>query len=81
MRRLAWILTPIILTLTVATVWGRFHYFTDVLVGLPIGLGAVYLADYCWRTHWSWNLGRNRQGKTAAIATVKTMGQTEEQGV
>jgi hypothetical protein len=47
-RRMAWILTPIILTLTVATIWGRFHYFTDVLVGLPIGLGAVWLADYCW---------------------------------
>jgi len=36
-RRWALVLAPFILTLFVGTVWGRFHYVTDVLVGLPIG--------------------------------------------
>jgi membrane-associated phospholipid phosphatase len=80
-RRIAWVLTPIILTLTAATVWGRFHYFTDVLVGLPVGLGAVYLADYVWRAHWSLSLERSGRGRTPAMATAKTMGGTERPNV
>lgn len=42
-RRLGIILTPIVATLFVATVWGRFHYFMDVVVGVLVGLVGLYV--------------------------------------
>ena len=36
-----WLLSPIILSLYVATVYGRFHYVTDVATGIAAGVLAV----------------------------------------
>jgi len=44
-RRLAVALTPIILTLFAATVWGRFHYLSDVVVGIVVGWMGLYVGD------------------------------------
>ena len=37
------ILLPIVIGLSLGTFWGRFHYVTDVYVGIAIGFGAYYL--------------------------------------
>jgi len=44
-RKLAIVLTPLVATLFVATVWGRFHYISDVAVGWPVGALGLWLAD------------------------------------
>jgi len=40
-RRWGWILLPIVLGLAAGTVWGRFHYVSDVIVGLAIAVLAL----------------------------------------
>jgi membrane-associated phospholipid phosphatase len=42
-RRAAWWLLPIVVGLALGTVWGRFHYASDVLVGAAIGAVAVWI--------------------------------------
>jgi len=44
-RTLAWILTPLILSLFVATVYGRFHYFLDVVAGILVGFVALFICE------------------------------------
>lgn len=44
-RKAGWLLLPINLGLAIGTVWGRFHYVSDVLVGAAIGLGAVWFVE------------------------------------
>ncbi len=44
-RTLAWFLTPLILSLFVATVYGRFHYFLDVVAGILVGLFALFICE------------------------------------
>lgn len=39
-RKLAWVLTPIILCMLIATVYGRYHYLADVLAGLLVATAA-----------------------------------------
>jgi membrane-associated phospholipid phosphatase len=36
-RRLFWICLPFFLCMCVATVYGRYHYFADVLGGVVVG--------------------------------------------
>lgn len=43
-RRLFYFLGPLILSLFVGTVWGRFHYLSDVIAGILVGLLSLYLA-------------------------------------
>jgi len=45
-RRVGWLLMPIVVGLAAGTVWGRFHYLSDVIVGAAIGAGAVW---FIWR--------------------------------
>jgi len=45
-RRVGWLLLPIVIGLAAGTVWGRFHYLSDVIVGAAIGAMAVWLI---WR--------------------------------
>jgi membrane-associated phospholipid phosphatase len=45
-RRLSVWLAPIVFTLFVATVWGRFHYVSDVAVGWLVGAAGLFLADW-----------------------------------
>ncbi len=44
-HRLAIVLTPFVITLFMGTVWGHYHYITDVVVGLIMALMGLYLAD------------------------------------
>jgi len=41
-RPVAWWLLPIVVGLALGTVWGRFHYVSDVVVGAAIGAVAVW---------------------------------------
>ncbi|MBK9375722.1 MAG: inositol phosphorylceramide synthase [Holophagales bacterium] len=43
-RTTFWILSPVILSLYVSTVYGRFHYATDAVVGIATGVLAAILA-------------------------------------
>jgi len=43
-RRKAWLVIPVVITLAIGTVYGRFHYLSDVVVG---GVMAVII---CWLT-------------------------------
>jgi len=45
-RRLAVVMIPFIITLFFATVWGRFHYFSDVVVGWLVGAVGLRLAAW-----------------------------------
>ncbi|HKZ21797.1 MAG TPA: phosphatase PAP2 family protein [candidate division Zixibacteria bacterium] len=44
-RRLFYLLSPFIFTLFVATVYSRFHYATDVVVGILVGFLAVWVTN------------------------------------
>lgn len=44
-RRLFYFLGPLILSLFVGTVWGRFHYVSDVIAGILVGVFSLYLTD------------------------------------
>ena len=47
-RNIAWMLMPIVIGLGIGTVWGRFHYISDVFVGGLIGLFSVlFVWKYC----------------------------------
>ncbi len=50
-RKVGWLLVPVVIGLAVGTVWGRFHYATDVMAGAFIGLGAIILVDRQY-DHW-----------------------------
>jgi membrane-associated phospholipid phosphatase len=43
-RRLAYVMMPFVATLFFATVWGRFHYLSDVVVGWFVGVIGLRLA-------------------------------------
>lgn len=45
-----WLMLPINIGLTIGTFWGRFHYVTDVYVGIAIGLAAYYLVELKYAT-------------------------------
>jgi len=49
-RRCFWILAPIVLSLYVATFYGRFHYMSDAVIGIVVGVGAYLLAPALQRT-------------------------------
>ncbi len=44
-KKAGWLLLPINIGLAIGTVWGRFHYVSDVFVGAAIGLGAVWFVE------------------------------------
>jgi len=46
-RRAGWAILPIVMGLAIGTVWGRFHYVSDVLVGGLIGVVFTLIA---WRS-------------------------------
>lgn len=43
-RPIAWILAPIVVSLFVATVYARYHYVTDAILGIAVGVVAFVLA-------------------------------------
>jgi membrane-associated phospholipid phosphatase len=42
-KPVTWVLTPILVLLSIGTFWGRFHYVSDVVVGAAIAILAVRL--------------------------------------
>ncbi|MEZ5358377.1 MAG: phosphatase PAP2 family protein [Candidatus Zixiibacteriota bacterium] len=44
--RRAWFLAVILAILSISTVYGRFHYVSDVVVGYIIGIAAIWLTLY-----------------------------------
>jgi hypothetical protein len=42
--RAGWLLTPLILSITVATVYGRYHYAVDVPAGVLVAIAGVLVA-------------------------------------
>lgn len=44
-RTWGWIMLPINIGLAIGTFWGRFHYVTDVYVGIAIGFAAYYIVN------------------------------------
>ena len=44
-KTLAWIYTPLVISLFAATVYGRFHYFLDVVAGILVGFLALFICD------------------------------------
>jgi len=46
-RKAAWWLLPVVIGLAIGTVWGRFHYVSDLVVGAAIGF-AVTFAVWKW---------------------------------
>jgi len=47
-RKAGWLLLPIVTGLALGTVWGRFHYASDVFVGAAIGIFSLILV---WKYH------------------------------
>ena len=39
-----WVFLPIVLSIYVSTVYGRFHYVSDGIVGIPLGVFAIWAA-------------------------------------
>lgn len=48
MPRLGRVLVPFVILLAIGTAWGRFHYVTDAVVGVAVGLAALALTGF-WR--------------------------------
>jgi len=55
--RLGMVLTPFVFVLLFATAWGRFHYVSDAIVGVLVGLLAMWLTRF-----WSPNTVHSRLG-------------------
>jgi len=50
-RKAGWLLLPVMIGLAIGTVWGRFHYIFDVVVGAAIGWGSIWIVT---RFYDSW---------------------------
>ncbi len=50
-RPIGWALVPVNLGLAIGTIWGRFHYVSDVFVGATIALIAIWIVE---RYHDRW---------------------------
>jgi len=44
-RLLYYLLSPLVASLLISTVYGRFHYISDVVAGLLVGGGSILLCD------------------------------------
>ena len=51
-----WLLAPIILSLYVSTVYGRFHYLSDSLLGIAVAIPVLFAAPALER---AWDRGRS----------------------
>ena len=51
-RRAGWLLLPINVGLAIGTVWGRFHYISDVVAGGLLGLASVLVV---WKLYPRWS--------------------------
>ncbi len=58
-----WALAPVILSLYLSTVYGRFHYLTDAVAGLLVALAALWAAP---RLLLAWEHLASRRGAAAS---------------
>ncbi len=57
-----WILSPIVLSVYVSTVYGRFHYFTDVIIGIAVAVPVLLVSPVVRKTWEAWVARRTREG-------------------
>jgi len=48
-RWLFWVLTPLVISMCVSTIWGRYHYIADVFAGLVTGTLGYWLGSLLMR--------------------------------
>jgi len=87
-RLLFWVLSPLVLSLWVSTVYLRYHYLIDVLAGLLLAPPCFLFANWLFRRFGNvvfpiplpaaWAGGLARMGVTGAEKTVQSSGRTEE---
>jgi membrane-associated phospholipid phosphatase len=87
-RPLFWILSPLILSLWVSTIYLRYHYLVDVVAGLLLAPVSFWLANWLFRRLGSlalpipipaaWADGLARVGVTGPGKANKPPGRTEE---
>jgi membrane-associated phospholipid phosphatase len=66
LRKLGWVLVPVNIGLAIGTVWGRYHYISDMFVGAAIGIFATVLV---WKYFDKWNkVPYKAQGKKELVA-------------
>jgi membrane-associated phospholipid phosphatase len=68
-RRVAWTLVPINIGLAIGTVWGRFHYVSDVFVGAAIALTAVWIVER-YHDRWMQSVRKKGTGKELVVEHV-----------
>jgi membrane-associated phospholipid phosphatase len=88
-RPLFWLLSPLILSLWVSTIYLRYHYLVDVAAGLVLAPASFLLANWLFGRFGdmalpipipaAWADGLARMGVTGAGKPNKPPGRTEEQ--
>jgi membrane-associated phospholipid phosphatase len=76
-RRLAIVLTPLVATLFFATIWGRFHYISDVAVGWPIGILGIWIGGRLTRSRTRRDSAPQLERHANRDLVAKTMGGTK----
>jgi len=88
-RRLFWLLSPLILSLWVSTIYLRYHYLIDDVAGLLLGPASFLLANWLFRRFAdmaisipipaAWAGGLARMGVTGTGKGIEPPGKVEEQ--
>jgi membrane-associated phospholipid phosphatase len=88
-RPLFWVLSPLVLSLWVSTIYLRYHYLVDVVAGLLLAPASFLLANWLFRRIGNlaipipipaaWADGLARMGVTGTGKAIKPSGGTEEQ--
>jgi membrane-associated phospholipid phosphatase len=53
-RRGFWVLAPIVLSVYASTVYGRFHYFSDMVIGVAAAVPVLLLSPTLWKAWNKW---------------------------
>jgi len=64
-RRAGWTLLPFVVGLMAGTVWGRFHYISDVYIGALIGYAAFWLIS---KYHGRWIMCTEKNVERSEVA-------------
>jgi len=66
-RKVGFMMVPINIGLAAGTVWGRFHYISDVVIGGLIGLLATW---FVMKFYESWTEGPHETEKSEKVITA-----------
>jgi membrane-associated phospholipid phosphatase len=88
-RSLFWVVSPLVLSLWVSTIYLRYHYLIDVVAGLFLAPASFLLANWLFRRFGNlplaipipaaWADGLARRGITGAGKATEPLGRAEEQ--